>query len=158
MTSKILSFPNKSYTDSLFFFFVLLLPLIRYLFSCLKRILIIPFYSFQSGDFFTLESANKIYIGGKCKIEPDFSNTAQKYFNSEVETINFSKQTEAVNKINSWVESKTKNKIKELIQQGWLSKQEGGKRNVDIENSIYVIYKSKLRQSQFIFGNVNDCM
>lgn len=63
----------------------------------------------------TLHIANKIYAKTGYKLKDAFSDVARNAFHSEVEQVNFSDNTNAAKTINSWVEQKTKQKIKDLI-------------------------------------------
>lgn len=63
----------------------------------------------------TLHIANKIYAKDGYKLKPGFNDIAKSSFYSEVEQVNFADNTNAAKAINSWVEQKTKNKIKDLI-------------------------------------------
>jgi serpin B len=62
-----------------------------------------------------LKIANKIYVKNGYSIKPKFSEIVSKKFGSAVENINFCDNVEAASEINEWVESKTNNKIKNLI-------------------------------------------
>ncbi len=68
-----------------------------------------------------LKIANKIYLKDGYTIKPNFNEIVAKKFGSAVENINFAKNVEAADKINQWVESKTNNKIKNLIDPTMLS-------------------------------------
>jgi serpin B len=63
----------------------------------------------------TLNIANKIYVKNGYTVKPKFSEIVFNKFKSAVENINFADNVEAANEINQWVESKTNNKIKNLI-------------------------------------------
>ncbi|CAH1129463.1 unnamed protein product [Ceutorhynchus assimilis] len=65
--------------------------------------------------------ANKVYIKNGYGLKAAFKEVAQKKFLSEVESVEFAKTAEAAKKINLWVEKKTQNKIKDLIQPDSLS-------------------------------------
>lgn len=69
----------------------------------------------QNSEKYTLNSANKMYVQDGYKINESFKNVAVDAFDSEVETIDFSRNTESAKKVNYWVEEKTQNKIKDLI-------------------------------------------
>jgi serpin B len=68
-----------------------------------------------------LKIANKIYVKNGYTIKPKFNEIVAKKFGSAVQNINFAKNVEAANEINQWVESKTNNKIKNLIDPTMLS-------------------------------------
>ncbi|XP_045471143.1 antichymotrypsin-2-like isoform X11 [Harmonia axyridis] len=63
----------------------------------------------------TLYMANKVYVANVAKLKESFSKAVVEKFNSEVQTVNFGANVEAAKTINSWVEQKTVNKIKNLI-------------------------------------------
>ncbi|XP_062707987.1 serine protease inhibitor 42Dd isoform X1 [Aedes albopictus] len=63
----------------------------------------------------SLKIANKMYIMEKYSVKANFHEIAQKGFRSEAESVNFSDSTAAAKKINTWVEQKTNDKIKDLI-------------------------------------------
>uniref|UniRef100_A0A1Q3FH69 Putative serpin n=1 Tax=Culex tarsalis TaxID=7177 RepID=A0A1Q3FH69_CULTA len=63
----------------------------------------------------TLNIANKVYVMEKYKVKASFGEVAQKSFYSEAESVNFSENDAAAKKINGWVEQKTNDKIKNLI-------------------------------------------
>ena len=63
----------------------------------------------------TLLMANKVYLMEGHKLLPEFSNVVTKNFRSEVQLLNFGASETAAATINTWVEEKTKNKIKDLI-------------------------------------------
>ncbi|XP_034107433.1 antichymotrypsin-2-like isoform X3 [Drosophila albomicans] len=62
-----------------------------------------------------LHIANKIYIMTGFQLKDDFSSLISKQFLSAVEPVDFSKNVEAAGKINTWVEQRTNNLIKNLI-------------------------------------------
>nr|AYV99631.1 venom polypeptide [Dolopus genitalis] len=68
-----------------------------------------------------LKIANKVYIKTGYTLKPQFNEIATKNFHSEAENINFAQKQESADKINSWVEGKTNNKIKDLISADSLS-------------------------------------
>lgn len=63
----------------------------------------------------TLHVANKIYAKTGYKLKPTFNEVARNSFYSEVEQVNFDDRANAAKTINSWVEQKTQDKIKDLI-------------------------------------------
>lgn len=63
-----------------------------------------------------LHLANKVYVKDSYKLNETYKNALTKYFASEIDALDFSNQTEAAQKVNSWVESKTNDKIKNLIK------------------------------------------
>ncbi|XP_037715093.1 serine protease inhibitor 42Dd [Drosophila subpulchrella] len=62
-----------------------------------------------------LEIANKVYTREKLKVSDHFREVAQKYFDSEVEPLDFSRETEAVERINRWVKQQTQDKIERVV-------------------------------------------
>uniref|UniRef100_A0A1L8DPL0 Putative serpin n=1 Tax=Nyssomyia neivai TaxID=330878 RepID=A0A1L8DPL0_9DIPT len=62
-----------------------------------------------------LKIANKIYVQNKYHVKGQFNEIATKKFNSEAQSLNFAQNVEASKTINTWVEDKTNNKIKDLI-------------------------------------------
>lgn len=63
----------------------------------------------------SLKIANKMYIMENYSVKSNFQEIAKKSFRSEVESVNFQDNTAAAKKINTWVEQKTNDKIKDLI-------------------------------------------
>ncbi|KAK9874811.1 hypothetical protein WA026_005619 [Henosepilachna vigintioctopunctata] len=66
----------------------------------------------------TIKTAIKAYLAEGIPIETEFQRVATEYFDAEVQNINFKDSMKAINSINSWVEKKTENKIKNLLQEG----------------------------------------
>lgn len=62
-----------------------------------------------------LEIANKIYTRENLKVAPHFREVAEKYFDSEVEGLNFDNESQAVQRINNWVKDQTQNKIEHVV-------------------------------------------
>jgi len=71
--------------------------------------------SLKSAKGVTLDIANKVYVMDKFTMKPAFKQVATTKFNSEAENVNFGDNVNAAKKINTWVESKTNNRIKDLI-------------------------------------------
>lgn len=69
----------------------------------------------------TLYLANKVYVSDVAKLKPKFSEIVVEKFKSEVQTVNFAASADTAKAINSWVEQKTVNKIKNLISPSDLS-------------------------------------
>jgi serpin B len=61
-------------------------------------------------------AANKIYVMKNYSVKKSFNDVATKSFSSEAQTLDFSQSTQSAAEINGWVESKTNNKIKDLIK------------------------------------------
>ncbi|EDW31470.1 GL11156 [Drosophila persimilis] len=62
-----------------------------------------------------LEIANKVYTRENLKVASHFREVAQKYFDSDVEALDFSRETEAVDRINAWVKQETQDKIERVV-------------------------------------------
>lgn len=62
----------------------------------------------------TLETANKIYVAEKFKIDPAFAGIARSSFQAEAQSVDFSG---AEAEINQWVAEKTHGKITQLVSQ-----------------------------------------
>lgn len=69
----------------------------------------------------TLNVENKIYVMDKFVIEPAFKNTVVTSYLSEVDNIDFANAKNAADTINTWVENKTKQKIRDLIKEELLN-------------------------------------
>lgn len=65
-----------------------------------------------------LYMANKVYIKESYKLKQAFKTAVTKYFYSEIQSVNFSQSAAAAQIINSWIENKTNQKIKNLISEG----------------------------------------
>ncbi|XP_052898415.1 antichymotrypsin-2-like isoform X3 [Anopheles moucheti] len=63
----------------------------------------------------TVNVANKVYVMQNYNVKSTFNAIATESFQSEAEAVNFAENAVAAKKINGWVESKTNNKIKDLI-------------------------------------------
>ena len=68
-----------------------------------------------------ISTANKIYPHKKFQIHKNFVDALNKHFHSEVETVDYGNSAQAASTINKWVEDKTNNKIKNLIDQSALN-------------------------------------
>ena len=62
-----------------------------------------------------LSIANRLFVANNFNLLDDFESLLAKYFESEAQNLNFSNPVESAEIINSFVELKTKNKIKDLI-------------------------------------------
>nr|CAI5819466.1 unnamed protein product [Callosobruchus analis] len=80
-----------------------------------------------------LNLANKIYIQEKYGFQDNFALTMSQNFLSDVQALDFAKGEDARQTINSWVEEKTKNKIKDLIPENSL----GSDTRLVLVNAIY---------------------
>lgn len=81
----------------------------------------------------TLNVANKVFVQEKYSIKKDFNDVAVKSFRSETQKLNFADNQNSARTINSWVEDKTNNKIKDLIPADALS----GDTRMVLVNAIY---------------------
>ncbi|KAK4883160.1 hypothetical protein RN001_006479 [Aquatica leii] len=64
---------------------------------------------------YQLSSANKIYTKSEIVLKDDFKSLAQNTFKADIQNINFDNKKAATKEINDWVETKTHNKIKDLL-------------------------------------------
>lgn len=62
-----------------------------------------------------MKIANKIYVQENYPVKAEFNEIATKKFGSEAQNLNFGQSVESAKVINGWVEDKTNNKIKDLI-------------------------------------------
>ncbi|KAH8267115.1 hypothetical protein KR018_007868, partial [Drosophila ironensis] len=62
-----------------------------------------------------LQYANRIYVGQQFELAQTYQDLVEKNFAAGAEGVNFSQGGEAAKKINSWVEEKTHQQIKDLI-------------------------------------------
>lgn len=72
-------------------------------------------------DSKVIKIANKIYVQENYAVKPEFNEIATKKFSSEAQNLNFAKGAESASVINGWVEEKTNNKIKDLIDSSALT-------------------------------------
>jgi serpin B len=79
-----------------------------------------------------LKIANKIYVKNGYTVKPKFNEIIAKKFGSAIENIDFGQNVEAAKFMNEWVESKTNNKIKNLVDP-----------NVLDEESMKILQKSQ---------------
>ena len=59
--------------------------------------------------------ANKMYVNQGYEVSEEFNDVAVKAFHSEAEILDFRNKVDSINTINNWVESKTNNKIQDLL-------------------------------------------
>ncbi|XP_059615898.1 serine protease inhibitor 42Dd-like isoform X3 [Phlebotomus argentipes] len=62
-----------------------------------------------------LKIANKVYVMNKYHVKAQFNELATKKFNSEAQSLDFADNVNSAKTINTWVEDKTNNKIKDLV-------------------------------------------
>ncbi|KAF5908452.1 leukocyte elastase inhibitor-like isoform X2 [Clarias magur] len=73
----------------------------------------------KSGAPYSLSLANRLYGDRSYKFVGKFLSETKKYYNAELEAVDFQSNAEAARgKINSWVEKQTKEKIKNLLAKG----------------------------------------
>src|SRR6185312_11255604 len=83
-----------------------------------------------------LDLANAILIAGGLHFMPSFTEIVKKIYHAEARYVSFSNESVIENSrglINGWVESKTHNKIKNLIKPGMLNT----KTRIVLVNAIY---------------------
>jgi len=99
---------------------------------------------------FELNVANALWGQRGLDFLPEFLNTVKTDYDANLEQVDFKTQAEEVRKtINSWVENKTKDKIKELLKQGMIDSMT----RLVLTNAIY--FKGKWG-SQFKPGQTQD--
>ncbi|MBI3039701.1 serpin family protein, partial [bacterium] len=76
----------------------------------------------EIADGVELTVANAIWAMDDFNFNGDYLDSIKKIFESEVNLVNFADSAAATEKINNWVADKTRQKIKDLIPQGLLSK------------------------------------
>jgi serpin B len=81
--------------------------------SC--KALINELYELSGGIEFNL--ANSIWLNDNFTLQEDFKNLNEEYFNAKIEALDFSQVENCVDIINSWVEDKTKDRIKDLVNE-----------------------------------------
>jgi serine protease inhibitor len=64
-----------------------------------------------------LSISNAIFYRNSFSVKNDFITTNQNYYQAEVSGLDFSKSAETLNKVNGWVNTKTKGKIDKIIEQ-----------------------------------------
>jgi len=64
-----------------------------------------------------LAISNAIFYRNTFSVKNDFITTNQNYYQAEVSGLDFSKTTETLNKVNGWVNTNTKGKIDQIIDQ-----------------------------------------
>ncbi|XP_063914607.1 antichymotrypsin-2-like isoform X3 [Zophobas morio] len=62
-----------------------------------------------------LHTAFKIYLRKEFRLLSSFENTVKKYFESEVQSLDFDQTSAAVKEINEWVSEKTHGKIEDIV-------------------------------------------
>lgn len=64
-----------------------------------------------------LSIADAIFYRETFSVKPGFINTNQTYYDAEVEALDFSNATATLDRVNGWVQDKTKDKIESIIDQ-----------------------------------------
>jgi len=72
--------------------------------------------SITSTQDFTFETANKVFIKRGFSLLDDFKEVMINSFHSKIQDIDFGNSEAAAKEINGWVEERTNNKIKDLIE------------------------------------------
>ncbi|XP_033245615.1 serine protease inhibitor 42Dd-like [Drosophila miranda] len=75
----------------------------------------------QSEDDAQFSYANRIYVAERFRLIQAYQELAGKYFNASAENVNFEENVKVSQQINSWVETKTHDQIKDLISPDSLS-------------------------------------
>lgn len=77
--------------------------------------------AFESLDHVTMNVANSLWPAEKFKLDPVYLDLMKKYYGVEITALDYAGETEASReKINTWVETETREKIKNLITPGAL--------------------------------------
>ena len=69
----------------------------------------------KSNDNFTLDAANRLYVQDGYTILPEYMTKTSQHFEADAKNLDFGSEEKARKEINSWVEEKTRQKIKDLI-------------------------------------------
>ena len=78
--------------------------------------------------------ANRIFVNERYRVSGDFRSRAAKFFRASPESLNFDENLDgSIERINSWVESQTNDKIQDLIQPGSVH----GATKVVLVNAVY---------------------
>ncbi|XP_011149751.1 antichymotrypsin-2 isoform X2 [Harpegnathos saltator] len=64
----------------------------------------------------TLKLANKIFIASNFLIKPEYKNSLQTYFYSDIQSVDFKQNQQAANTINDWSKEKTNNRIDNIVK------------------------------------------
>merc|ERR1719228_946637 len=71
----------------------------------------------KSGENFTLETANRLFVHEKYELVKDYEEVVKESFRAGMTTTNFGESEAARTVINDWVKGNTKEKIKDLIEE-----------------------------------------
>ncbi|XP_068989070.1 antichymotrypsin-2-like isoform X1 [Bombus flavifrons] len=80
-----------------------------------------------------LAVANKVFVAASLNLKPSYKNLTEVYFRSASQLVDFARNKEAANIINSWVEQNTNNLIKELVTAAML----GDLTKLVLVNAVY---------------------
>ncbi|XP_066155299.1 serine protease inhibitor 3/4-like [Euwallacea fornicatus] len=69
----------------------------------------------QKSKYFQLSAANKLFVNNDFQILDSFKKRAIKNYNADIKNIDFAKRIKAAKKINRWVEKRTNNKIRNIV-------------------------------------------
>ncbi|KAK9874759.1 hypothetical protein WA026_005569 [Henosepilachna vigintioctopunctata] len=75
----------------------------------------------RGNEFYTLNSANKVFVKDGYTLNPDYFKLSEEIFDAGLENIDFTDTVQASQTINKWVEGKTNDKIKNLISPDMLN-------------------------------------
>ena len=92
---------------------------------------IIP--SIRSTEDFTIEIANKVFVNKNFSILRNFKEILRNSFHSNIQNMDFEDSKAAADTINDWVEDRTRDKIKDLIQPDMID----GETSLVLVNAIY---------------------
>ncbi|KAK9874766.1 hypothetical protein WA026_005573 [Henosepilachna vigintioctopunctata] len=76
----------------------------------------------KGNQYYSLDTANKIYLNDGYLINPEFLKLAQEIFDASLESVKFAENVKAADTINKWVESRTNKKIQNLVDPSALDK------------------------------------
>ena len=72
----------------------------------------------SAGAGYELSIVNRLWLHQRLELDKEFQALNRKYYNAEVDKLDFADSDRSRKKINQWVESETKNIIKDLIPAG----------------------------------------
>jgi serpin B len=84
-------------------------------------------------DHVQLQSANALWVGKNETLKPTYTQLVAALFLARVENLDFSQAAKAAATINSWVESKTNSKIKDLVPASALN----ARTRIVLTNAVY---------------------
>jgi serpin B len=98
---------------------------------------------------YTLDTANALWVNENYKLLADYTNAIKNYFGGNAVNVNFNNPEDSSKIINSWVEEKTRNRIKDLVPPSAIN----ADTRLIITNAIY--FKGKWLES-FNKDNTKD--